>query len=193
MSRLTARDFKQTRGGGFGFDRYRQFGYGLASGLAVALLVYVVMNQRALQPDDAAALRPEPRAAAQPADAAPEAEAAAGSGGRQFDFYEMLPKFEVVVPERDREVKRDLPAAAVERPGVYVLQAGSYRGQADAERARAQLALQGIQAVVQRVAVDNDVWHRVRIGPIADLGELNRVRDKLRANDIDALVIRVGD
>lgn len=192
MNRLTARDFKQARGGGFGFDRYRQFSYGLATGLVVALLVYVVMNQRALQVGSEAALRPEPRATAQPADAAPEAEVAAGAD-KQFDFYEMLPKFEVVVPERDREVKRDAPTAEVERPGVYVLQAGSYRGQADAERARKQLALQGIQAVVQRVAVDSDVWHRVRIGPIGDLAELNRVRDKLRAADIDALVIRVGD
>lgn len=189
--RPTARDYKSVRGSGLDPGRYRQFGYGLGCGLVVALLVFVVMNQRALQASGERDLpRPEPRAATGTADAAPADEEAAG---KQYDFYEMLPKFEVVVPERDREVKRDVPAAAVERPGVYVLQAGSYRGQADAERARAQLALQGIQAVVQRVAVDNDVWHRVRIGPIADLGELNRVRDKLRANDIDALVIRVGD
>ena len=105
----------------------------------------------------------------------------------------MLPNFEVVVPEKDRDVKRDLPAAKIERPGVYVLQAGSYRNQPDAERVRAQLALQGINAKVQRVAVDNDVWHRVRIGPISDLAELNRVRKQLQAADVDGLVIRVGD
>jgi cell division protein FtsN len=140
---------------------------------------------------DAALERPEPRVAAAPA-GEQVADAAGEEAGRQYDFYEMLPKFEVVVPERDREVKPDAPAA-VERPGVYVLQAGSYRGQADAERVRSQLALQGIQAAVQRVAVDADVWHRVRIGPIADLAELNRVRARLRANDIDVLVIRVGD
>jgi cell division protein FtsN len=105
----------------------------------------------------------------------------------------MLPNFEVVVPEKDREVKRDLPAAKIERPGVYVLQAGSYRNEPDAERGRAQLALQGITAKVQRVAVDNDVWHRVRIGPISDLGELNRVRKQLQAAEVDGLVIRVGD
>ena len=134
--------------------------------------------------------RPAPRAAVGTADAAPAADEASG---KQFDFYEMLPKFEVVVPEKDREVKRDAPASTVERPGVYVLQAGSYRNQPDAERVRSQLALQGIQAVVQRVAVDADVWHRVRIGPIADLKELNRVRDRLRSADIDALVILVRD
>jgi cell division protein FtsN len=105
----------------------------------------------------------------------------------------MLPNFEVVVPERDRDVKRDLPAARIERPGVYVLQAGSYRNLPDAERVRAQLALQGIESKVQRVAVDNDVWHRVRIGPISDLAELNRLRRQLQAAEIDGLVIRVGD
>jgi cell division protein FtsN len=90
-------------------------------------------------------------------------------------------------------VKRDLPAAKIERPGVYVLQAGSYRNQEDAERVRTQLSLQGIDAKVQRVAVDNDVWHRVRIGPISDINELNRVRKQLQAAEVDGLVIRVGD
>jgi cell division protein FtsN len=74
-----------------------------------------------------------------------------------------------------------------------VLQAGSYRNQADAERVRAQLALQGVQAKVQRVAVDSDVWHRVRVGPINNLDELNKVRRQLQAAEVDALVIRVGD
>jgi len=41
--------------------------------------------------------------------------------------------------------------------------------------------------------VDADVWHRVRIGPINNLDELNRVRRQLRAAEVDALVIRVGD
>jgi cell division protein FtsN len=100
----------------------------------------------------------------------------------------------VVVPEKDKDVKRNLPATApVERPGVYVLQAGSYRNQADAERVRDQLARQGIDAKVQRVAVDADVWHRVRIGPVSKLEELNKLRKQLQAADVDALVIRVGD
>jgi cell division protein FtsN len=107
----------------------------------------------------------------------------------------MLPNFEVVVPEKDREVsrERDATPATIERPGVYVLQAGSYRRQEEADRIQAQLKLQGIDANVQRVSVDDDVWHRVRIGPITDLTELNRLRARLRAADLDALVIRVGE
>ena len=36
----------------------------------------------------------------------------------------------------------------------------------EADRVRAQLALQGIESKVQRVSVDNDTWHRVRVGPV---------------------------
>ena len=77
----------------------------------------------------------------------PRAPAAApAKASENYDFYEMLPNFEVVVPEKDKDVKRDLPSTGkIERPGVYVLQAGSYRNEADAERVRAQLAMQGMR------------------------------------------------
>jgi cell division protein FtsN len=134
--------------------------------------------------------KPEPR---------PDKAATVGDtedGAKNYDFYDMLPKFEVVVPEKDREVsrERDTARAQIERPGVYVLQAGSYRKQEEADRIQALLKKQGIDANVQRVAVDDDVWHRVRIGPITDLAELNKLRARLRAAEFDdALVIRVGD
>jgi cell division protein FtsN len=41
--------------------------------------------------------------------------------------------------------------------------------------------------------VDADVWFRVRIGPIKDLGQLNALRHQLQAADIDSLVIRVDE
>ena len=133
--------------------------------------------------------KPEPRAGKEAAAADAE------DGAKNYDFYDMLPNFEVVVPEKDREVarERDNAPATIERPGIYVLQAGSYRQQAEADRIRAQLKVQGIDANVQRVAVDDDVWHRVRIGPISDLTELNRLRTRLRAAELDALLIRVGE
>lgn len=120
-------------------------------------------------------------------------ETAVEDAASQYDFYEMLPKFEVVVPEKEPEVRRDLPAATIERPGAYVLQAGTFTKADDAQRVRAQLALAGISATVQRVAVDTNVWHRVRIGPLTNLAEVNATRRKLQAMDIDPLVIRVGD
>ena len=190
-AKITSRDFKRARPGGFRFEvsRFREFGMGLALGLSLSLFVLVWQNYREKNAERVAAEvpKPEPRAVA-----AGDADEAAKS----YDFYDMLPKFEVVVPEKDREVarERDTAPATIERPGVYVLQAGSYRQQAEADRIRAQLKMQGIDANVQRVAVDDDVWHRVRIGPITDLAELNRLRARLRSADFDdALVIRVGD
>ena len=112
---------------------------------------------------------------------------------KSYAFYDMLPKFEVVVPEKDKDVRPDTRAVPETRNGTYVLQAGSYKNFADADRVRAKLALQGVESKVQKVSVDNDTWHRIRIGPISNLAELNRLRTILRKADVDVLVIRVGD
>jgi cell division protein FtsN len=191
QAKLTARDYKSTQRRPLDMRRLREFGYGTIAGVVLASMAFVYLGagkaHRAPEVGDAP--RPDPHRAA---DA--EGGAASAKSAEKYDFYEMLPNFEVVVPEKDKDVKRDLPAAArIERPGVYVLQAGSYRNESDAERVRAQLALQGVDARVQRVAVDADVWHRVRIGPISNLDVLNRVRRQLQAAEVDALVIRVGD
>jgi cell division protein FtsN len=159
--------------------------------LSVSVLVLVWQNYREKTLANVTAETPKPEPRSDQA-AAVDAE----DGPKNYDFYDMLPKFEVVVPEKDREVSRERDATPVkiERPGVYVLQAGSYRKQEEADRIQAQLKKQGIDANVQRVAIDDDVWHRVRIGPITDLAELNRLRARLRAAEFDnALVIRVGE
>jgi cell division protein FtsN len=190
--RLAARDYKNPRGRSLTAGRWRDFGGGLTVGLVIGLgaaLAVFVSDRRTLA-ETAGQARPAPQ---QAADAAADATAESEEPAAQYDFYEMLPKFEVVVPEKDREVRRDLPSVPVEAPGVYVLQAGSYRNLADADRVRVQLERQRIDARVERVAVDADVWHRVRIGPIRNLAEVNRVRDLLRKADINPLVIKVAD
>lgn len=173
---------------------------GLAAGLVVAGLVYV-HDHRAEgvlahlgKPEHrhfrSAALDTPPESA----EAGVEAGGAADDAGKSpYAFYDMLPKFEVVVPEKEKDVRPDVRAAPETRRGTYVLQAGSYRNFGDADRVRAQLALQGVESKVQKVSVDNDTWHRIRIGPISNLDELNRLRTLLRKADVDVLVIRVGD
>ncbi|MCB1623017.1 MAG: SPOR domain-containing protein [Pseudomonadales bacterium] len=196
-TKITSRDYKHARTSGFSFDRihWPEFSIGLAIGLACAFAVhlhYRGAEGRANEARAAEAPKPEPRRS----DAAIDAAATDGEdAAKNLDFYDMLPKFEVVIPEKDKEVSRERGSTLgpIERPGVYVLQAGSYRDLAEAQRVGAQLRLQGIDAQVQRVAVDEDVWHRVRIGPITDLAELNRLRAKLRARELDTLVIRVGE
>ena len=190
-AKLTARDYKSSQHRPLELRRLREFGYGALAGALLMALAFTWVGNHHKLPDAPDAPRPDPHRVVR---AEAEAASASGKPAEKYDFYQMLPNFEVVVPEKDKDVKRDLPAAArIERPGVYVLQAGSYRNEADANRVRSQLALQGIDAKVQRVAVDADVWHRVRIGPIGNLDELNKLRRQLQAADVDALVIRVGD
>ena len=167
--------------------------FGLAIGLSVALSIYV--NDRA----PGKALSPvtvEPASMSAAADTAidnnGEAETTEDAEPR-FMFYSMLPNFEVVIPEEDAEVRADSEPEPVLEPGIYVLQAGSFSQYEDADRRRANLAMQGIESVVQRVTIDDKTYHRVRIGPIDDLDELNILRARLRVAKIDVLRIRLGD
>ena len=188
MARLSARDYKKPQRASFDTTRWRDFAAGLLVG-AVCMAALFAAGHRT---QHAVADTPQPESHRRaPAD--PVAADSVGHGSERYDFYQMLPHFEVVVPEKERDVKRDVPTATIERPGVYVLQAGSYRDEMEADRIAKQLSLEGIDAKVQRVAVDTDVWYRVRIGPISQLGDLNKLRKKLHDADIDAIVIRVGD
>ena len=194
--RLSARDYKSVRRGGFDLARWRELGLGFGAGLLVALIVYISDHRGTPGTGDAGGVAaPTPRhAAGKGADAAgaDTTRDGADGAGDKYDFYDGLPKFEVVVPEKERGAQVDA-AARVSRPGTYFLQAGSYRNVDDANRIQAKLARQNISANVQRVALDTDVWYRIRIGPIKDLEQLNRVRQQLQAAEIVSLVIRVED
>jgi len=97
----------------------------------------------------------------------------------------------VVVPEVETAAGPSARAKPVDEPGSYVLQAGSFGAAADAEKLKANLALLGIESRVQKVAIDDDVYHRVRIGPITDLDKLNRIRRQLHDAHINAMLMKV--
>ena len=200
--RLTARDYKSVNRGGFDWHRWRELGIGLGIGLLVALVVYV-SDHRGSDPSSESAPGTR-RASGNNAARSAAGNAAANSPGgsprgggaidsdTEYSFYDKLPSYEVVVPEKERGRRVDA-AARVEQPGTYFLQVGSYRSETEAERVRAQLARQDISASVQRVQLDSDVWFRTRIGPLKDLDQLNRLRQRLQAADFDSLVVRVTE
>ncbi len=130
--------------------------------------------------------KPEPRATA-----AKETDEAAPN----YEFYERLQNIEVQIPEKPAAGadQREPAPATIDRPGVYVIQAGSFRKQADADRVQAQLRKLGIDASVQAVQIDAGEVFRVRIGPLSDLTEINRLRARLRAAEFDFQSFRVGD
>lgn len=115
----------------------------------------------------------------------------AASTATHYDFYKMLPSFQVVIPGQDKEVKSGNASTPVQQPGSYILQVGSFPAYADADKMKATLALQGIESSIQQVQVNNGTtWNRVRIGPIKDLKELNAIRAKLADDHIEPLVIK---
>ena len=198
MKSPIGRDFKRgAPGGGAGLrgsrDARTGFAIGLAIGLVVAGGVYVWAQTELRRLAAAGPTRPVARAQAAAARGAGDPAADAAEADPQFDFYDRLKNQQVVIPEQEKDARPELPTSLIDRPGVYVLQPGAYRDAAEAEKLRARLARLGVQATIQRVAIDADVFHRVRIGPYEDLGELNAVRAKLRAADIDPQVMRVGD
>ena len=168
--------------------------FGLAVGLSVAAAVY--MKDRR---DDANVPqpRPEPASLQSAIDENGETAEADQSNAKKeeprFTFYDLLPNFEVVTQEADEEPAAARTPQAVVESGVYILQAGSFSTTQDADKRRAELALQGIESHIQRVKINERNYHRVLIGPIEDLDELNVLRSRLRAAQIDVLRIRVSD
>ncbi len=169
--------------------------FGLAVGLSVAAAVW--FSDRRPTVDEPETPRPASLETALDnngeTQARPRTETPAEPEEQRFEFYEMLPNMELVVPEEEYEIQTDNQPQAVVEPGTYVLQAGSFTALNDAERRRAELGLQGIQSHIQRVTIDDKTYHRVRIGPTSDLDELNMLRSRLRAARIDVLRIRLGD
>ena len=120
-----------------------------------------------------------------------------------FEFYTILPEMEVVIPDEELMAPEPPPAsgspAPVETPRTaiqpgtaYILQMGSFRKYADADRMKAKLALIGIEAEIQKVSINNrDTFHRVRSGPYQSQRQLNAVRQLAKENNIATLVIKL--
>jgi len=189
------RDFKRSqKRGSFEFNFGKEFWTGLIIGLTFAAtgLIFQQRNIDAdlriardgLNPTDSLRVKGIGNdAALEPLEDTPQ----------KLDFYDRLKTLEVVIPEIENNAQRDLPNNPVDRPGSYVLQPGNYAKEADAERLRVQLQRLGVEATVQRVAVDTNVYHRVRIGPMTDLKVLNSIRAKLNAVQIQPVLIRLDD
>ncbi|SCZ67044.1 SPOR domain-containing protein [Thiohalomonas denitrificans] len=156
-------------------------------GLFVAFLVYI-NTDRAVPGGEAGASAPvaKPRPAPVTKQPPPPAVKEKEEGVR-FDFYRLLPEYEVMIPEEDLQK----PELKETPPGKYLLQAGSFSTADDADTRRAQLALLGLVARVHTVTIDNkDTWHRVQLGPFEDLKKLDQARKLLQNNDIEFLLLK---
>ena len=180
---------------------------GFTLGLVAALAIYLTLSP---PPTSETAAGARPRAAApipaavaeiteraptaaivedEPTIAAEDETEPTATSETEFEFYDVLPAFEVVVPDAEDDFREDPRTVARARSGNYIIQAGAFATEGDADRMQARLALLGFESRIQRVSVDDSDYLRVRIGPVEDLAELNRIRRRLREERIDYLLI----
>ncbi|MBI4006229.1 MAG: SPOR domain-containing protein [Gammaproteobacteria bacterium] len=109
----------------------------------------------------------------------------------KFDFYQILPNMEVNVSEWEAS-EQDKAEDLVDKTSVYILQVGSFQQYEAADEVKAELALLGINADIQRVVINGrDVLHRVRVGPYKDLDKLQEARERLLANNLEFMVLKL--
>ena len=108
----------------------------------------------------------------------------------RFEFYKILPGAEEPVTEQQMKqaAKTGAPAES------FLLQVGAFQNPAEADNLKARLALIGVEANVEPVdQAEKGTWYRVRVGPYAKVDEINRVRQTLAQNGIDASLVKIKD
>ncbi|WP_296057196.1 SPOR domain-containing protein [uncultured Amphritea sp.] len=108
----------------------------------------------------------------------------------RFDFYQILPESEVDTANVQpyKSTPKDAKSAH-----TYVIQAGSFKNQTDAEQLRARLILEGLPNVkTHRVTNSNgSIWYQVLSGPFVNRSMLNKAEDRLVRLRIQPLVRQI--
>ena len=199
-----ARDLKKTR---INFGRERAFIGGnilsFLSGLSIGLLVafIVFLRYQLVEPDAPGTAEQEQTDVEKPV--------------VEYTFYETLRDKQVTVSEwvaRGKDVIEDLEVVedrnetqgADDSPELqagrkvnddvsgYVLQVGSFKDFSSADQVKAELALMGIFADIQRVMLnEQDVRHRVRLGPYKSVDEMQDIRRRLEDNQIEFMLLEL--
>ena len=106
----------------------------------------------------------------------------------RFGFYKILPEAQVI---SSGEEAYKLPPNK-QKLSQYMLQAGSFRNQRDADRLRAKLILEGLNAKVQATrSKQGSTWHRIMVGPFKNRRELNQAQDTLARNNTEFMLVQV--
>ena len=173
---------------------------GVLIGLAVALGVAFYLNKTPMpfltakptkaDKDQAAGKGPAIAGLPQGSSAPP----AAGEKPK-FDFYKILPGQEEPVTEKElRERSRTARSQQESPKDVYFIQAGSFQNPAEADNQKARLAILGYESTVEPANLpDKGTWYRVRLGPYNKVEEINRVRQALAQNGIDASLVKIKE
>jgi cell division protein FtsN len=77
------------------------------------------------------------------------------------------------------------------KSGQYLLQAGAFRNDKQADDLKARIAMLGLIGRVEVVQTPAGEMHRVRLGPYATASELEQAKQKLAGGGLPAVAIRV--
>jgi cell division protein FtsN len=163
---------------------------GLILGLCIAVGVAWYMNKTPIPFLTKA--RPPEKAAVEPGKTVvkPDDKTTQQVEKPRFDFYKILPGAEEPVTEQ--QIKQAAkPGAPAEN---YLLQVGAFQNPADADNLKARLALIGLEAGVEPIDLpEKGTWYRVRVGPYTKIDEINRLRQTLAQNGIEASLVKIKD
>ena len=178
---------------------------GLLIGLFIAFLVYIKMQAN----DSTTQVVVKESLPAQPVqedvrDVRKKEKATITPPEPRFDFYNLLPEMEVIVPESEIRKPRVIPVAPdTPKPsalpgtpaGTFYLQVGSFKNAEQADNLKAKLAFSGFETVIHKATLEisgkSETFHRVRVGPFNNLDAANRSREKLIASGIDSKVVEI--
>jgi len=163
---------------------------GLILGLCIAVGVAWYMNKTPIPFLTKA--RPPEKAAVEPGKGIvkPDEKTTRQAEKPRFEFYKILPGAEEPVTEQ--QIKQAAKSGGPKEH--YLLQVGSFQNPADADNLKAQLAIIGVEAGVEPVNLaDKGAWYRVRVGPFTQVDEINRVRQTLAQNGIEASLVKIKD
>jgi len=175
---------------------------GLVIGVLAAFGVVWYLNKTPLPFQDKVSRpeKPTPGAAGKTAESLPGKPGDGKVGERpRFEFYKILPGGQEATPAPTPTPAP--PAAPVAAPveatptgDLFYLQAGAFQKAADADNLKAKLSLLGVEVAVQEVTIpEKGTMFRVRVGPYGRPDEMNRVRNQLAQNGIQATVIKVKE
>jgi len=197
MSSARPRNIPATRkrsSGGFMLGMF----VGVVLGLAVSLGIAFYLNKTPMPFLSAKPKQAEKgEVAAKPGaiSGLPQATPAAPAEKPKFDFYKILPGQEETVSEKElRERMKSARSQQNVAKDVYFIQAGSFQNPADADNQKARLAILGFESSVEPANLpDKGTWYRVRMGPYSKLDEINRIRQALAQNGIDASLVKIKE
>ena len=163
------------------------FVLGLLLGLAIAVGVAIMLTKGAPEPK-LNQRAPEAVSKTKPVEAIEEGEV------QVEDKPDLNKPLQSKVPLPSEMAPKDPIASIAEatQGPEYWLQTGAYKNQDEAQRQKAMLAMQGLEALISERELDGAPLWRVRVGPFVGQDAVTQTRARLQSAGIPSTIIRIN-